>query len=642
MAKPPNRQSLQMESSRGSLLQELKIIWDEVGESEAERDKMLLEIEQECLEVYRRKVYQANMSRAQLRQAIADAEAEIAAICSAMGEPPVHVRQCNQNAGSLKEELKAIIPELEEMKKRKNDRKNQILEVVEQIKEILIEIRPPGYDLSTVAVDESALSVRMLEELHGQLQLLQEEKADRLRKVQEHLSTLSSLCLVLSIDFKQMVGEVDPNLNETGGFKNTSDDTIERLTCAIHRLREIKRQRMEKLQDLASTMLELWNLMDTPTEEQQSFQSVTCNIAASEHEIIEPDALSVDFIKHVEAEVLRLEEQKNSKMKELVLRKKSELEEIRRRAHLVAEGGSETEFAYEAVENGDVDSSLVLGQMEFLISEAKEQAFSRKDILERVEKWLAACEEESWLEEYNRDENRYSAGRGTHLALKRAEKARILVSKIPAMVEALSAKTTAWEKEKGNEFKYDGVSLLSMLEDYTTTRQEKEQERKRQRDQRRLQGQLTAAQEALFGSKPSPLKNVNKVTRTFSSGPSRRPSTPGATSQSDSPRSAKSSHAYRKSDDGSGLSAVRRDLDATFMSRKPFAPLVSDSNMPSTPTKCNCDNAEEEIGTHKSCMKIEATAPVSLTSQAVVIDMPREMEYSFEERRAGFVVKSSS
>lgn len=70
-----------------------QIIWDEVGESDAERNKILLEIEQECLEVYRRKVDQANRSRAQLRQAIADAEAELAAICSAMGERPVHIRQ---------------------------------------------------------------------------------------------------------------------------------------------------------------------------------------------------------------------------------------------------------------------------------------------------------------------------------------------------------------------------------------------------------------------------------------------------------------------------------------------------------------------------------------------------------------------
>ena len=54
---------------------------------------MLLELEQECLEVYRRKVDLANRSRAQLRQAIADSEAELAAICLAMGERPIHIRQ---------------------------------------------------------------------------------------------------------------------------------------------------------------------------------------------------------------------------------------------------------------------------------------------------------------------------------------------------------------------------------------------------------------------------------------------------------------------------------------------------------------------------------------------------------------------
>lgn len=69
------------------------MIWDEVGESDADRDKMLLELERECLEVYRRKVDQSNRYRAQLRQAMADYEAELAAICSAMGERPVRVRQ---------------------------------------------------------------------------------------------------------------------------------------------------------------------------------------------------------------------------------------------------------------------------------------------------------------------------------------------------------------------------------------------------------------------------------------------------------------------------------------------------------------------------------------------------------------------
>ena len=95
--------------------------------------------------------------------------------------------------------------------------------------------------------------------------------------------------------------------------------------------------------------------------------------------------------------------------------------------------------------------------------------------LEKVEKWLTACEEESWLEEYNRDDNRYNARRGAHLTLKRVEKARNLVNKMPSMVEALASKTMTWVSERGIEFLYDGIRLLSMLEEYTILRHEKEE-----------------------------------------------------------------------------------------------------------------------------------------------------------------------
>ncbi|KAG1346973.1 ATP synthase subunit beta [Cocos nucifera] len=583
-----------------------QIIWDEVGESDAERDKLLLELEQECLEVYRRKVDQANRCRAQLWQTIADAEAELAAICSTMGERPVHIRE---KAGSLKEELKDIIPQLEEMRKRKNDRWNQFLEVLEQIRKISIEIRLAEYTPSKMAIYESDLSTRKLEELHRQLHSLQKEKTERLKQVLDLLNTLNSLCLVLGIDFKQTVHEVHPSFVETEGSKNISNDSIEGLATAIQRLREVKVHRMQKLQDLATTMLELWNLMDTPVEEQQLFQNVTCNIAASEHEIMEPNMLSADFINCVEAEVLRLERLKASKMKELVLKKKTEVEELRRRAHLVAEADSETEFAADAIEAGAIDPSLALEQIEVQISTVKVEAFSRKDILEKVEKWLAACNEESWLEEYNRDENRYGAVRGAHLTLKHAEKARALVNKIPAMVDALAAKIMAWEKDWGTEFTYDGVRLLSMLEEYTIVRQEKEQERKRHRDQKRRQGQLKAEQEALFGSKPSPLKlqSAKKVPRTSTGGSSRRLSLGAAMVQPPKPEPlhSKSTRSIKNVDDMGVLSPGRRGLDIAGlpakklsfntlnapseveMPRKPFAPLVPVNRIPSTQSQSN-------------------------------------------------------
>jgi protein regulator of cytokinesis 1 len=79
------------------------------------------------------------------------------------------------------------------------------------------------------------------------------------------------------------------------------------------------------------------------------------------------------------------------------------------------------------------------------------------------------------------DDNRYNSGRGAHLNLKRAEKARILVSKIPALVETLVAKTRAWEENHGLPFMYDGVSLLAMLDEYVILRQEREEEKKRMR-----------------------------------------------------------------------------------------------------------------------------------------------------------------
>ncbi|GAB4825996.1 hypothetical protein Ancab_008865 [Ancistrocladus abbreviatus] len=718
---------LQVETTCGSLLYELQIIWDEVGEPETDRDKMLLELEQECLEVYRRKVDQANRRRAQLRQAIADSEAELAAICSAMGERPVHIRQTEQKTGSLKEELKIILPQLEEMQRRKLERKKQFSDISDQIQKVSNEIYgSTGYTSTKEAVDEADLSIRKLEELQRQLQTLQDEKNYRLKQVMQHLNILKLLCSVLGLDFKQTVHEVHPNFVGSEEIYSISDSTLQSLESAIKRLRELKIQRMQRLQDLATAMLELWNLMDTPVDEQQAFQNVTCNVAASEDELNEPNMLSSDFIKIVEAEVSRLEQLKSSKMKELVLKKRSELEELCRKTHMVPETDGETEYVIEAIDSGVLDPASVLEQIEFEIAKIKEEAFSRKEILDKVEKWLTACEEESWLEEYNMDDNRYNAGKGAHLTLKRAEKARALVNKLPGMVEALTAKARAWENERSIEFMYDGVPLISMLEEYTLLHQEKEQERRRQREQKKLQGQLIAEQEALFGSKPSPLKlqSGKKSSRmSTGGGNNRRLSTGGATHQTPRPDPVQSGNATPHScvkkgnrndylnhhfdDDAVAASTARRGLDIANhpgraysfngrelespVIRRPFSPVSSmassranttmlfeDENRPhddmsdeiaskdeaslktitntqlTTPSK-TIPAADEENRTPKA-MQIPVPSTPSTVSAPMQTSMTpalppqisngdiskeetaEEIEYSFEELRAGFVL----
>lgn len=50
---------------------------------------------------------------------------------------------------------------------------------------------------------------------------------------------------------------------------------------------------------------------------------------------------------------------------------------------------------------GVVEPGYILEQIEIQIGIVKEEALCRKEILEKVEKWMAACEEECWLDEYN-------------------------------------------------------------------------------------------------------------------------------------------------------------------------------------------------------------------------------------------------
>ncbi|XP_008227009.1 PREDICTED: 65-kDa microtubule-associated protein 1 isoform X1 [Prunus mume] len=520
----------------GSLLQKLQEIWNEVGESDEERDKMLLQLEQECLDVYKRKVELAAMSRAQLLQALSDAKLELSSLVSALGEKSF-VGVPEKTSGTIKEQLAAIAPVLEQLWKQKEDRVKEFSDVQSQIQKICGEIAGNLNLSESPAVDESDLSLKKLDEYQSQLHDLQKEKSERLHKVLEFVSTVHDLCAVLGLDFLSTVTEVHPSLNDSTGVqsKSISNDTLSRLAKTVLALKEDKKQRLHKLQESATQLLDLWNLMDTPDEERGFYDHVTCNISASVDEVTVPGALAwdlieqvfmhmmfsgllkqfmmavysfLDFVLKTEVEVERLDQLKSSRMKEIAFKKQSELEEIFTRAHIEIDPEAAREKIMELIDSGNVEPTELLADMDDQIAKARDEALSRKDILDKVEKWMSACEEESWLEDYNRDENRYNASRGAHLNLKRAEKARILVNKIPALVDTLVAKTRGWEEDRGISFTYDGVPLLAMLDEYAMLRQDREEEKRRMRDQKKYQELQHTEQETIFGSKPSPARPV--------------------------------------------------------------------------------------------------------------------------------------
>ena len=81
-----------------------------------------------------------------------------------------------KRSGTLKEQVAAIGPQLEELRRRKEDRARQFLEVKTEIARICAEIA--GNYGEVYVPEEKDLTLRRLDEYHGQLATLQKEKVD--------------------------------------------------------------------------------------------------------------------------------------------------------------------------------------------------------------------------------------------------------------------------------------------------------------------------------------------------------------------------------------------------------------------------------------------------------------------------------
>ncbi|KZV46420.1 65-kDa microtubule-associated protein 6-like [Dorcoceras hygrometricum] len=478
---------------------------------------MLLELERECLEIYRRKVDEAANEKTRLHQCIAAKEAEVCMLMAALGEIYMNSPCCpglccrmsvfivnyswssqKKKSKPLKLQLDSVTPIVEDLKLKKEERTKQFADIKAQIEKITSEISGYGQLVGvTISLDleEQDLSLRKFTEHQSRLRALQKDKSERLQKVMDYVNEAHTLSSVLGLDFSKTLSDVHPSLRESSleHATNISDSTLEGLDQAVLRLKTERKFRYQKLKDVAGSLFELWKLMDTKHEEKVYFLKITSILNLSESEIVQAGGLAMEIVEQASAEVERLSKLKTSRLKELVLKKRSELEDICRKVHIQPDASTAADKTNALIDSGLVDPSEILTNIETQISNAKDEALTRKEIMDKIDRWLSACDEENWLDDYNRDENRYSAGR--------------------AMVENLIRHTLSWEDEKHKHFLYDGVGfpnfvrLVSILEDYKLTRIRKEEEKKRARDHKKLQNLLLTEKEAMYGSKPSPRRS---------------------------------------------------------------------------------------------------------------------------------------
>ncbi|KAI3947106.1 hypothetical protein MKW92_000041, partial [Papaver armeniacum] len=374
----------ELHTTCATLLKQLHQIWDEVGESDGNRKEMLCQINQECLDIYKKNVDQAGKLSALLSQQMQHEVGEEDDKHNDMlhqidqelfGVYEIKVDEAAKSSALLRQELI-------------DKRKMLFADVQSQIQKIRAEITEQALEAPTVNEDD--LSLNKLDELRSELQVFQ-EKSDcfKVSKVLACITTVRDLCPVLGINFVNFINEVSPSLTKSinNGTFSELEKTVELLkerswrklhrtvslmdtspeersmfdhvtcyisatvdeahdsVCAVYdlcsvlgmdflnitdevrpglvmglrpdiiddeillklaktveNLKQEKMQRLEKLQEIAGQLYDLWNFMDTSPEERSSFQHVTRNISATVDEVTQPEALALSCINHAKVE----------------------------------------------------------------------------------------------------------------------------------------------------------------------------------------------------------------------------------------------------------------------------------------------------------------------------------------------------
>jgi chromosome segregation ATPase len=197
-----------MEPRREAVLRELGEAWDEVEEAEEDRRAALRALEEDCLALYAAKVAQVRHHAACLRAEVDAARAELDALHAAIDDPRNAVRNSGSRR-SLREELRVITSELEDMRRRRDERRRELKEVKGLIDWLQQEMRPT--ERPRVDADDDDLTMKRLQDLRAHLRHLQSEK------VRSDQSTTLAMCKTKAINlFFFFAGESN---QEDGGAR---------------------------------------------------------------------------------------------------------------------------------------------------------------------------------------------------------------------------------------------------------------------------------------------------------------------------------------------------------------------------------------------------------------------------------------
>jgi hypothetical protein len=105
-------------------------------------------------------------------------------------------------------------------------------------------------------------------------------------------------------------------------------------------------------------LVELWDLMDSPEEERRGFRKAAAVLRPAKDEALSSGVLSMATIKKTGEEVERMTRLKAGRMKELVLKRRLELENICRSMHVEPDASTVPEKSIALIDSGTLGFRL--------------------------------------------------------------------------------------------------------------------------------------------------------------------------------------------------------------------------------------------------------------------------------------------
>lgn len=446
---------------------QLEKVWDEVGYTADERATQLSDLFTEFRNLCLTKIAYEKGVAETFRQTIIDSKKELKATSSAL-KVDIDVKLLEENDGrvTLQDELANLESALEKLRidadAIKASLKKYKDELVHAHEALGLELEEQWHDVT------SDLTEHRVETYRRKLEETKSAVSTRTTAIIQLLSDCKDLIDLMKIDYRR--NELDYKIVESLvkhddgniGLRNIlasdqsigiSSSALDKLTTRVSELNSEKRRRKSKIAEMGNMIAELWEKLQVPREDQETFASSISSLGV----------LSMETIEKGEKELERLYEMKNGMMGKLINDAREKIHELWNETN--ATDQVKAQFKSMKIVEYELFNDELLSEHENYILFLENRLEVMRPILTMIGKREEIIEERMEYDELQKDPERLQQ-RGSALTkqlMKEEKMSKRIKKDLPKYTEHIEKKLKEWQDLHGDPFLYKGEPYLEIM-----------------------------------------------------------------------------------------------------------------------------------------------------------------------------------